>query len=85
MSCKAPLAYVDKAGFVWPWGQPVPASFKADVKWLCTVDEIKPAYERMMKIMNDRKNDVSIDTPPEQREMASGFSAAAQQAVLGSA
>jgi hypothetical protein len=82
MNCKAPLAYVDKAGFVWPWGQPVPASFKSDVKWLCHPEEIEPAYVRMLDMMESRKNDIGSDLPPEQRETVDGFSTAARNAVL---
>jgi hypothetical protein len=82
MNCKAPLAYIDKAGFVWPWGQTVPASFKSEVKWLCSSEEIEVAYVKMIKMMEDRKNDIGSDLPPEQREMVDGFATSARNAVL---
>lgn len=85
MNCQTPLAYLDKAGFVWPWAQTVPSTFKSEVKWLCTQAEVEAAYIAMIEMMEDRKADIGSDLPPEQREMVAGFTAAAKQAVLSEA
>jgi hypothetical protein len=36
----------------------------------------------MIKMMEDRKNDIGSDLPPEQREMVDGFATSARNAVL---
>jgi hypothetical protein len=80
MACNTPLAYVDSAGFVWQWQQSVPEHFKADVKWLCTMDEVRDAYSKMLIMMENRAT-IMPDLPEEHREFQSGFRQSAEKAI----